>query len=71
VHVPADRRFTVVPDTVQIPVDREVKLTASPDDALALRVSAAPTVCPGGTPKLIVWLSGVTVKLWLTDGAAE
>jgi hypothetical protein len=49
----------------------EAKVTASPDEAVALTVNGA---VPNGwfesDPKLMVWLSGVTWKLWLAEAAA-
>jgi hypothetical protein len=71
VQVPAAISVTVVPDTVHTAVVRELKLTASPELAVALAANGA---LPNGwfesDPKVIVWLAAVTVKLWLTAVAA-
>ena len=40
-HVPTATKVTVVPDTVHTEVVVEAKLTASPDDAVALTVNGA------------------------------
>jgi hypothetical protein len=49
----------------------EAKLTANPELAVALTANgAAPNTWLDKLPKLIVWLLGVTVKLWLTGVAA-
>ena len=47
VHVPAATRVTVVPDTVQTGVVADVKVTVSPDVAVAVTVN-------GGSPKALV-----------------
>jgi len=70
VQVPTATSVIAVPDTVQIAEVVEAKLTARPDDAVAL---SAGGVVPNGRfdklPNVIVWLSCVTVKLWLTAAA--
>jgi hypothetical protein len=56
---------------VQFPV--AVKLTASPDVAVALTAGDVPNAAFGNVPNVIVWLvwlPGVTWKLWLTGVAA-
>ena len=53
-QVPAPVMWTVFPATVQGP--EAVKLTASPEVAVALTVkSASPTVLPARAPNVIVW----------------
>jgi hypothetical protein len=70
-HVPALTSVTVTPDIVQTAVVVEAKLTAKPELALALTVNAAvPNTRLDKTPKLMLWLSCVTWKLWLTGTAA-
>ena len=50
---------------------KEEKLTARPEDAVALTFNvAAPNGRFGRAPKVMVWISGVTVKLWITGVAA-
>jgi hypothetical protein len=72
VQVPPATNVTVDPDTVHTDVVCELKFTANPEVADALTVKgAAPKVWLASPPNVIVWLSGFTVKLWLTDGAAE
>ena len=59
------------PDTVHTDGVVEAKLTASPDEAVALTANgAAPKVWFESAPKVMVWLSSVTWKLWLTGEAA-
>jgi hypothetical protein len=71
VQRPTPTSVTVEPDTVHTDVVCELKLTASPDDAVALTLNgAAPNAWLDNPPKLIVWLPAVTVKLWLTGTAA-
>ena len=71
VHVPTATRVTVVPDIVQMVVVSDLKLTASPELAVALTVNGAvPNVLLRSGPKVMVWLAFVTVKLWLTFEAA-
>jgi hypothetical protein len=50
----------------------DVKLTARPEDAVALTVNgAAPSSRPERAPKAIVWFPRVTVNCWTTGVAAE
>jgi hypothetical protein len=71
VQVPAPTSVTVVPNTVHTAVDWELKLTASPELALALTANgAAPNTWPDSAPNVIVWLPAVTGKPWLTGVAA-
>lgn len=68
-QVPASARVTVAPDIVQTP-ESDAKVTASPDDAVALTVNGAvPTALFGRVANVIVWVAWVTVKAWSTAGA--
>ncbi|HEY2970619.1 MAG TPA: hypothetical protein VGK75_19870 [Casimicrobiaceae bacterium] len=56
-QVPAATIVTVVPLTVHTGVMSEMKLTVSPDDAVALTVNGAePYVLFASAPKVIAWL---------------
>jgi hypothetical protein len=71
VQVPTAASVTVAPDTVQTDEVVEARLTANPELALALTVNgAAPNTWPESAPNVMVWLPGVTVKLWLSGAAA-
>ena len=60
---------TVLPLTVQLPV--ALKLTASPDDAVALTVkSASPNVLSASAANVIVWLAFAILNACGTSGAA-
>ena len=51
-HIPAPTIMTVLPETVQTPVVVEVKLTRSPEPAVALTVNgAALAVTPAQDPE--------------------
>ena len=69
VQLPEAMNVAVVPDTVQIEIVWEAKLTAKPEVAVAERVSGFPTVWAAIAPKVMVcaWL---TLKLWETGMAA-
>jgi len=54
VQVPLAMNVAVVPETVQTLVVVDVNVTASPDVAVAERVSGVPTVCAEIAGKLIV-----------------
>jgi len=70
VQRPVATSVTVVPETVQTGGVVEVKLTVSPEVAVALTVNGAePKGRFGSAPKTTVWLSCVTRKLWLTGTA--
>jgi hypothetical protein len=72
VQVPPESSVTVAFDTVQIDVVWELKLTGRFEVADALTgKGAVPKTWVESVPNVIDWLSGFTVKLWLTDGAAE
>ena len=72
VQVPGASSVAVEAETVQMAGVVEVKLTGRPE--LAVAVNAIPTdvlaVWAGIVPKVIVWASGLTVKLCVTAGAA-
>jgi hypothetical protein len=72
VHVPTAASVTVVPDTVQTAVVCELKLTVSPELAIApTRTGEPPNAAVRGYPwNVIVWLACVTARLWLTGVAA-
>jgi hypothetical protein len=74
VHVPRATSVAVVPETVHTDVVVEAKLTARPEDAVAVSVKGAlPSAIFESDPKVIVWLvwdGCVTWKLWLTGVAA-
>ena len=64
VQVPTATSVTVDPDTVQMVEVVEAKLTARPDDAVALTVSGAvPNTSFESAPKVMVWVPCVTWKL--------
>ena len=63
VQVPPPTMVTVVPETVQVEEVADVKVTVSPDDAVAEIAKAAfPYVLSVGVPKLIVCAFLATVK---------
>jgi hypothetical protein len=71
VQVPTATKVTVAPETVQTDWVVEAKLTASPDDAVAVTVNGAlPNTLLDSAAKVMVWLACVTWKLWLTGVAA-
>ena len=72
VQVPVATSVTVVPETVHTGVVCELKLTARPELAVALTVNGTlpASVRFAIAPKVMVWLLGVTWKLWLTGVAA-
>jgi hypothetical protein len=70
VQVPVAVRVTVLPETLQAP--EPVKVTARPEEALALTLNGESARVRSGRPvKVIVWLACVTWKDWLTSGAAR
>jgi hypothetical protein len=70
VQVPAATRVTVSPETVHTEDVSDAKLTARPDDDVALTVNGAvPNTSLESAPNVIVWLVCVTWKLWLTGVA--
>ena len=69
VQVPVATRVTVEPDTVQTAVVSEAKLTARPEEAVALTVNGeVPIVWLGRRVKVIVWVIR-TLKLCTTGTA--
>jgi hypothetical protein len=69
--MPASTSVTVAADTLHTVEVVDEKLTARPDEAVALTVNGAtPSTFPGKTAKEIVWLPGVTMKPWFTCAAA-
>ena len=49
----------------------DVKLTTSPEETVALTVTGpVPSAWLESAPKVMVWIADVTVKCWLTGGAA-
>jgi len=71
VQVPTVTSVTLAPETVQTLVVVEAKLTARPEEAVALTVNGvALKERFESVPKLIVWLAFDTVKLRLTGVAA-
>jgi hypothetical protein len=71
VQVPGVTNVTVVTnDTVHTGKEVEVKPTARPEDAVALTANEIPNTWFARAPKAMVWLAGVTVKLWGTAVAA-
>ena len=79
VQVPMATNVTVAPDTVQAPVVCELKLTARPDDAVALTVNGAvPSAWFPSAPNVMVWVAiCVTVicsprsEMWPTRADVE
>jgi len=57
VQVPARMRVAVFPETVQTDEVSEAKLTASPELAVAVRLTGVPTVCAGIPLNVMVWLA--------------
>ncbi len=61
-QLPAPVMVTVLPLTVQLPL--ALKLTGSPDEAVALTVKGGlPKVLLAKAPKLIVWFSALITKV--------
>jgi hypothetical protein len=63
---PAATPVTVLPLTEQIVAVVELNVTAKVELAVALSVPVPPTVTAGAVPKVIVWLAGLTVMVWVT-----
>ena len=71
VHVPVATSVTVVPLTVHFVGVVVENVTVSDDVAVALRRNgASASVLGASAPNVIVWATLVTLKLWLTVGAA-
>jgi len=69
-HVPLASSVAVVPATVQMAGAREVKLTGSPELAVADRAMGVPMIWAATGAKVIVWACRWTVKLRVTNIAA-
>ena len=70
-QVPTATSVTVFPETVQIPMVVEAKLTASPELAVALMAyGAVPKGWFASAPNVMAWLPRVTLKLCETGAAA-
>jgi hypothetical protein len=69
-QVPAVRDVTVLPETEQTVAEVELKVTGSPELAVADNPAVAPTDCPGTTAKLIVCAFRETVIHFVIPGAA-
>lgn len=71
-QVPGDTKLSVVPLTPQMEDVLEANCTASPEVAEAESAAGVlPKVWAPGVLKLMVCAASATVKLWLTEGAAE
>ena len=68
---PAAIALTVLPETLQMLGERLLKVTGSPEDAVALTVPVPPTARAGAAPKVRVWatLRIVLLKLCVACGA--
>ena len=63
---------TVLPDIVQTPVVVDVNVMARLEVSVAVMLNGAtPRLTFGSAPKVIVCDALLTVKLWVTEGAAE
>src|SRR6202165_5939759 len=63
VHGPAATNVTVVPFAVQTDIVSDEKVTANPEDPVALTVNgAAPKVLLASAPKVIVWVVGAIAE---------
>jgi len=69
-HIPLASSVAVVPATVQIAGERDVKLTGSPELAVADRATGVPTIWAVIGAKVIVWVCKWTAKLRVTNAAA-
>ena len=71
-QTPADTSVTLAPDTVQIPAELLVKLTARPEVAVAVKLTGpALRAASAGCVKLIVCDPCSTLKVTVTGAAAE
>ncbi len=71
VQMPSPLNVTVPLDTEQTADGEAVYVIAKPELAVAFRLSGVPTTCELIAPKLIVCACLFTVKLCVTDVAAE
>jgi hypothetical protein len=69
-QVPTPARVTIAPDTEQTDAGVAVKLTVSPEEAVALNVTVVPAGWLESTPKVRVWVPGSSRKLWSIGEAA-
>ena len=63
-QVPAEIPLTVLPETLQIPVERLLKVTAKPDDAVAFSTPVPPIATNGAAPKVMLWLSLLVMAIF-------
>ncbi len=71
VQLPTLTSVTVAPVTVQTSGVADEKPTARVEDEVALTVNgAALNGWSASGPKVMVWISGFTLKLWITGAAA-
>ena len=68
-QVPKASMVAVLPATLHTVGVVDLKDTARPELAVAVRLIVAPTSCVAIFAKVRVWLALVTVKLWLTVAA--
>ena len=70
-HVPAETGWTAPLTIVQIPVLLETKVTARPEDALALKDSSASVIDMfAGCVKVMLWVLREIVNVRVTESAA-
>src|ERR1035441_6799663 len=70
VQVPLINNVSIAPDTVHTGKVVDLKVTARPEDAVAFKGNRpVPSDWLEIAPKVMVWLAGVTVKCWVTEGA--
>ena len=71
VQAPTDSSIIVEPDTVHTAEVVEVKLTARPEEAVALSAGGVvPSAALASAGKVMLWPPCVTRKLWFTGVAA-
>ena len=68
---PAVIKVTDVPETVQTPAVLDANATASPEVAVPANVTTDPKVAGPGFANVIVCVPGFTVKICVTEAAAE
>ena len=71
VQAPALSIVAVFPETEQTAGVDAVKLTASPEEAVAVRVSLVPTVCAGMTAKVMPCTAWLMVSVSAGDVLAK